>query len=142
MHTLEVRPSTINNQGCFTLVHVGKRKRIAAYTGELIRGKRRIAERLRAQTATGVVKIIRLGCGTRAIDAEVGGDATAFINHSCAPNAYMREVPGKQVLFFALRDIKAGEEITINYRDPDHPPAPLCWCGAPQCRSRRCQRGR
>lgn len=106
------------------------------YRGELIRGKRRIAERLRAQTAAGDIKIIHLCCGTLAIDAAVGGDATAFINHSCQPNAYMREVPGKQVMFFALRDITAGEEITINYRDPHHPPAALCRCAAPQCRSR------
>ena len=137
MQTLEVRPSTINNRGCFTLVLVGKRKQIAAYTGELIRGQRRIAKRLRAQTATGAVKIINLGSGTRAIDAEVGGDATAFINHSCAPNAYMREVPGDRVMFFALRDIAAGEEITIDYRDPEHPPVGGCRCGAPQCRASR-----
>lgn len=113
-----------------------KRKKIASYAGELIRGKRRIAERIEAQAAAGAVKIIRMGCSTLAIDAAVGGDATAFINHSCVPNAYMREVPGNKVMFFALRDIKAGEEITINYRDPHHPPAALCRCGAPQCRSR------
>ena len=121
LQTLEVRPSTISGQGCFTLVPLQKRKKIAAYAGELLRGRRRITARRRAQVATGTVKIISFSNDTLAIDAEVGGDATAFINHSCAPNAYMREVPGKQVLFFALRDIKAGEEITINYRDPEHP---------------------
>lgn len=137
MQILEVRSSAINSRGCFTRAPIVKRKKIAAYAGELIRGKRRIAERLRTQTAAGVVKIIHMGCGTVAIDAEVGGDATAFINHSCQPNAYMREVPGNRVMFFALRDIEAGEEITIDYRDPNHPPADGCRCGAPRCRSVR-----
>lgn len=133
---LEVRPSTINNRGCFTLAPIERRKKIATYKGELIQGKRRITARLRAQTEVGDIKIISFGCGTLAIDAAVDGDATAYINHSCQPNAYMRQVPGNQVAFFALRDIAAGEEITMNYRDPEHPPADGCRCGAPLCRSR------
>lgn len=136
MQTLETQPSSIRGQGCFTLVLIQKRKKIAAYQGELVRGKRNIAKRLRAQSEAGDVKIITFGCGTVAIDAAVGGDATAFINHSCAPNAFMREVPGSQVMFFALRDIEAGEEITMDYRDPEHPPPGGCRCGAEKCRSK------
>ncbi len=135
MQTLEVRPSTINNYGCFTLVPVARRKKIAAYAGQLVRGKRQVAARLREQTAAGVMKIITL-TEALAIDAAVGGDATAFINHSCQPNAFMRIVPGSRVLFFALRDIEAGEEITINYRNPDILAGDGCGCGAPPCRSR------
>jgi len=115
---------------------VKRRKKIATYTGELIRGKRKIAERLRVQKAAGMMKIILMGGGTLAIDGSIGGDATAFINHSCAPNAYMREVPGNKVMFFALRDIAADEEITMDYRNPHHPPTDGCRCGTPQCRSR------
>lgn len=139
MRTLEVRDSAINNHGCFTLVPVRKRQRVATYRGELVKGKRLIARRLRAQTAAGDVKIISLTDDV-AIDAAVGGDATAFINHSCEPNAFMRVVPGNQVMFFALRDIRAGEEITINYRNPEIPPAGECQCGVPRCRSRTKQR--
>jgi SET domain-containing protein len=128
---LKVRKSRIFGMGCFALVHFPARKKIASYAGELIRGKRRIEARLRQQEA---IKIIRLDDDT-AIDGAVGGDATAFINHSCAPNAFMRTVPGEQVAFFALRDILPGEEITMNYRDPDHPE--VCRCGAPNCRSKR-----
>jgi SET domain-containing protein len=128
---LEVGKSSIYGQGCFALVPFKARKKIAAYAGELIRGERRIEARLRTQR---VVKIIQMGNGL-AIDAARGGDATAFINHSCEPNAYMRNAPGNKVLFFALRDIAAGEEITINYRDPEHPE--VCRCGARKCRSRK-----
>lgn len=108
---------------------------IALYGGEVIRGKQNINSRLSAQSATGVVKIIRMGCGTIAIDATIGGDATAYINHSCEPDAFMQEVSGDKVMFFALRDIEAGEEITINYRDPDHPPVGGCRCGTERCGS-------
>lgn len=127
---LEVRRSSIYGQGCFALVPFARRKKIAAYAGELVRGKRRIQARLREQEA---IKIIQLN-DDLAIDATVGADATAYINHSCAPNAYMRIAPGNRVIFFALRDIAAGEEITMDYRDPTHPE--VCRCGAPNCRSR------
>jgi len=81
------------------------------------------------------MKIITLTEGL-AIDATVGRDATAYINHSCQPNAFMCIVPGNQVMFFALRDIRAGEEITMNYRNPDIMAVDGCGCGAPPCRSR------
>lgn len=128
---LEARKSRIYGQGCFASTDFRARKKIALYAGELIRGSRRIEARLRKQDA---IKIIRLSDDV-AIDGNVGGDETAYINHSCAPNAYMRIVPGEKVAFFALRDIRAGEEITMNYRDPDHPS--VCRCGASRCRSKR-----
>ncbi|HLL73834.1 MAG TPA: SET domain-containing protein-lysine N-methyltransferase [Pyrinomonadaceae bacterium] len=128
---LEVRESGIYGKGCYALARFPARRKIALYAGEIVRGPRRIERRLWEQD--GDVKVIRLG-DDLAIDGAVGGDATAYINHSCAPNAFMRIVPGEKVAFFALRDIEPGEEITINYRDPDHPP--VCRCGAANCRSR------
>ncbi len=137
LQTLETRPSRIGGYGCFTLVPFSRRKKVAVYRGELIRGKREIAKRLRVQAAAGAVKITTLCSGNLAVDAAVGGDATAFINHSCRPNAFMQVVPGDQVMFFALRDIEAGEEITMDYRNPDIFAAEECRCGAPRCRSKQ-----
>jgi SET domain-containing protein len=133
---LEVRPSKIYGRGCFTLVPLKRRRKFAAYEGELLRGRRRIMARVRAQEEAGDIKVIQLNEDV-AIDGAVGGNATAFINHSCAPNAFMRVVPGDKLVFFALRDIAPGEEITINYRDPYHPAAGVCRCQAPNCRSNR-----
>lgn len=138
--TLEIRPSRICEQGCFTTEPVARRKKIGAYAGEVIRGERAIRRRQREQEAQGVIKVITL-TPALAIDGARGGNATAYINHSCDPNAFMRVVPGDQVAFFALRDIRAGEEITIDYRSEDHPPAHLCRCGAPNCRSLKYARG-
>ena len=128
---LEVRNSRIYGRGCYALARFPARKKIALYAGEIVRGELKIERRLRGQA--GDIKVIRLDADL-AIDGRVGGDATAYINHSCAPNAFMRVVPGEKVAFFALRDIEPGEEITMDYRDPDHPP--VCRCGADNCRSR------
>lgn len=120
--------SAIHNDGCFALVPFAKRKKIAAAAGELVKGKRQIIARLREQAAAGVMKIMTLAEALAA--AAVGGDATAFINHSCQPNAFMRIVPGDQVMCFVLRDSEAGEEMTINYRNPDILAVDGCGCGA------------
>jgi SET domain-containing protein len=38
------------------------------------------------------------------------------------------------VLFFALRDINLGEEITVDYEQTLHPDSKRCSCGAGNCR--------
>ena len=128
---LEVKKSNIYGRGCFARKYFPARKKIALYAGELVRGRRRIRARQNQQDA---IKVISLNEDT-AIDGAVGGNATAYINHSCAPNAFMRVVPGDRVAFFALRDIQPGEEITMDYRDPEHPE--VCQCGAENCRSNK-----
>ena len=128
---LTVKKSNIYGQGCFALTHLPARKKIKLYEGELIKGSRKIQARIRKQ-AESAIKIITLGDDV-AIDGAVGGNETAYINHSCDPNAYIRVVPGEKVAIFARRDIQPGEELTIDYRDPDHPE--VCRCGAPHCRS-------
>jgi hypothetical protein len=134
---LTVKKSSIYGKGCFALAHFPARKKIATYAGELVRGSRKIEARLRRQQEA-AIKIIRIDDDT-AVDGAVGGDETAFINHSCDPNAFMRIVPGLKVAIFARRDIRPGEELTIDYRDPNHPA--VCKCGAANCRSRRRPRG-
>ena len=132
---LKVKKSSIYGKGCFALAPFPARKKIASYAGEVVRGSHKIEARLRRQNP---IKIVRLDDNT-AVDGAVGGDATAFINHSCDPNAFMRAVSGEKVAIFARRDIRPGEELTINYRDPDHPE--VCQCGAANCRTKRRHRG-
>jgi SET domain-containing protein len=131
---LEIKKSAIYGQGCFTTVTVNKRKKIGEYAGELLEGRRHIWRLVNKQAERGIIKVIWIG-EDLAIDAEVGGNETAYINHSCEPNAFMRAAPVNRVLFFALRDISAGEEITIDYRDDEHPSAGDCRCGSTRCRS-------
>ena len=130
---LTVKKSSIYGKGCFALTHFPARKKITLYEGELIKGSRKIQARIRKQTGS-AIKVITLDADT-AIDGEVGGNETAFMNHSCDPNAFIRVVPGLKVAIFARRDIQPGEELTIDYRDPNHPA--VCHCGAHNCRSNR-----
>jgi hypothetical protein len=56
-----------------------------------------------------------------------------FLNHSCAPNVGI----GGQIVFVAMRDIRAGEELTIDYAMFGGYGKPMrCACGAPGCRKR------
>ncbi|MBW3598596.1 MAG: SET domain-containing protein [Planctomycetes bacterium] len=44
----------------------------------------------------------------------------SLYNHSYRPNAYYRDRRNRVKEFIALRDIKPGEEITINYNGSPH----------------------
>ncbi len=49
------------------------------------------------------------------IDANVGGNESRWINHSCAPNCETEEEDGR-IFIYALRSIRAGEELFYDYR--------------------------
>jgi hypothetical protein len=54
-----------------------------------------------------------------------------FLNHSCEPNVGVRG----QIVFVAMRDIAAGQELTLDYAMIDHDTQPMvCRCGAASCR--------
>lgn len=48
------------------------------------------------------------------IDGEVSSNIARYINHACEPNAEA-EIHDDHILISATRDIKAGEEFTIDY---------------------------
>jgi uncharacterized protein len=125
---LSIRKSPINGSGCFAIIPFRRGRKIAAYTGE------RISD-LEAQKRARRRRILRI-CdidGRWSIDGSRGGNGTHYINHSCEPNAFMKTIYG-HVLFFALRDIQPGEEITIDYEITLHPDSKKCKCGAESCR--------
>ena len=125
---LAIRKSKINGKGCFATMPFKRGRKIAEYAGE------RISD-LEAQKRARKRRILRI-CdidGRFSIDGSRGGNGTHYINHCCEPNTYMRTLYG-HVLFFALRDIRPGEEITIDYEQTLHPDSKRCFCGAKNCR--------
>ena len=57
--------------------------------------------------------------------------AMLFTNHSCAPNIGVQG----QIVFVAMRDIRAGEELTHDWATTDDDDYEIaCNCGAPGCR--------
>jgi SET domain-containing protein len=67
------------------------------------------------------------------IDGNVDWNPARFLNHSCSPNAEAQDIDGR-IWILALRDIKAGEEVTFNYNyDLDDYKEHPCCCGAANC---------
>ncbi|KAF6264248.1 hypothetical protein COO60DRAFT_1698474 [Scenedesmus sp. NREL 46B-D3] len=67
------------------------------------------------------------------------GNYSRFTNHCCAPCLYAKplELGGElHLCFFAKTDIKAGQELTFDYRfkEEDSDSKVICQCGAPTCK--------
>lgn len=62
------------------------------------------------------------------------GESADFINHSCDPNAGLRD----SVTLVAMRDIAPGEEVCFDYAMADSTPYDEfdCQCGTEMCRGR------
>jgi SET domain-containing protein len=125
---LTIRKSPINGKGCFATRRFQKGRKIAEYAGERITTKE--AERRAARRR--VLRICAID-GRWSLDGARGGNGTHYINHSCRPNSYMRIAHG-HILFMALRDIRPGEEITLDYETTLHPDTKKCRCNAEGCR--------
>jgi SET domain-containing protein len=126
---LTVAASPIHGRGCFATIRFRRRRTIAEYTGERITNAE--AER------RGHRRVLRIsGLDARwSIDGSVGGNGTHYINHSCTPNSFLQTF-GRRLLVLALRDIRPGEEITVDYVSSMHSDQKRCTCGAPNCRGR------
>ena len=125
---LTVSKSMVDGKGCFATIRFRKGRKIAEYAGERI-SQREAARRIRGRRR---LRICEVEVGWN-IDGSVGGNGTQYINHSCAPNCFTRTMHG-HLIFFALRDIEPGEEITVDYVSSYHSDRTRCRCGAPTCR--------
>jgi SET domain-containing protein len=77
----------------------------------------------------------------RVIDAGQRGNAARWINHSCRPNCEPYEDDDFRVFIAAKRTIRAGEELSYDYKlnVPGRRTARMladyaCRCGSPRCR--------
>lgn len=120
--TVEIRPSPIHGTGLFTArpVQVGQ----VVYT--VPRG--RVVRRAEIAALTPVERNHLDQVGEDAF--EVIEPPGCFINHSCEPTV---EEPGRRGV--ALRDLGAGEELTLDYDRIAWLEEPFpCRCGANNCR--------
>ena len=134
-----LKKSSIHNVGLFTNVGIAKGTRFIEYVGEKITMKeagRRVdasQEIHNSNQTNGAVYIFELN-SRYSIDGNVPYNTARYINHSCDPNAKTDVIRGK-IWIIAIRDIKAGEEITYNYgydfsdEYKTHP----CACGTDKC---------
>ena len=123
----EIRPSKIHGTGVFARADIPAEARVIEYVGERV-SKEESERRRKANNF-----FVFIVTDEFDIDGLVDWNPARFINHSCAPNCEAQE-EDEHIWIHALRDIKAGEELTFNYgydlQDyEDHP----CRCGAPNC---------
>lgn len=134
---MRVGPSSVHGLGAFATAVVPKGTLLGFYDG-----KRYSAKAIDAKAWDDQLTYLFVLSDGTTIDAGRGGNATRHLNHSCAPNCEATEAyddTGRLVLEFrALRKLKAGEELFIDYRlqaDATSVAADyLCACGATTCR--------
>ena len=124
---LIVRSSHIHAAGVYTTSDIKDGTLIVEYTGRHI-SKERGDELYEHENVT---YLFALDDGT-VID---GHGTAAFINHCCEPNCETDVIDGR-VWIIAIRDIRAGEELTYDYclYDGDEDDPAICRCGAKKCR--------
>jgi SET domain-containing protein len=127
---VQVRESAIDGQGAFAAEAIPARRKIGEIRGEAISaGEAR--QRAREQARIMIVAVSE----RRSLDASNSTDPLRYTNHSCRPNAVLRVRQGR-VEFYAMRDVAAGEEITVRYGETHHRGSLRCHCGVPGCVAR------
>jgi hypothetical protein len=122
-----VAPSHIDGRGAFAGEAISARRKIGEIRGEAIS----VREARRRAKGMARIMIVELS-ESRAIDASNSVDPLRFTNHSCRPNAVLRIRQGR-VEFYAIRDVRVDEELTVNYGETHHEGRLACRCGAPGC---------
>jgi SET domain-containing protein len=125
----EVRESKIHGRGLFATADIAKDEIVAVKGGHIIDRKT-----LRDQVTPhlGPVEIqIDDDLFVAPVTEKEREGSMLYSNHSCDPNLGMRG----EITFVAMRDIRAGEELTHDWATTDGDDYSVeCQCGAPNCR--------
>ena len=123
---VEVRNSPIHGRGCFATKKIAAGTQILEYAGRHI-SRREANERYWERPST---YLFGLSDGTVIDGLGIG----SFVNHCCDPNCRAEEADGR-IWFCALRDIKADEELTFDYKLSNSGMSEMpCHCGSRNCR--------
>jgi SET domain-containing protein len=120
--------SRIHRWGVFATEFIPAQRKVIEYTGEKI-SRRETKRRADEREFTYLFTLDPYWT----IDGAVGGSGAEYINHSCDPNLASRIVRG-HILYMSVRNIKPGEELTIDYRFDKKVERVLCHCGTTKCR--------
>lgn len=125
---LRVGRSKIHRWGIYADEFIPARRKVMEYTGEKINRR----ETKRRADESDMIYLFTLD-KYWTIDGSVGGSGAEYINHCCEPNLIARIVKG-HILYMSLRDIRPGEELTVDYHFDKKVERVPCKCGAPRCR--------
>ena len=123
-----VKPSGIHGRGLFARQPI-RRDEIVCVKGGHVFDRRRLVE---LQPDLGPAEIaIAEDLFIGPVRAEEREGSMIFSNHSCEPNLGVQG----QIVFVAMRDVEAGEELTHDWAMTDDDTYEMaCACGAPTCR--------
>lgn len=117
---IQARRSKIHGTGVFAKSDIKKGEFIIEYKGKL-RTHADVDAHYSEEDDSGHTFIFTLN-KIYVIDANIDGNDARWINHSCSPNcdsSHIENVGGDlkkdRIIIEALRDIKAGEELSYNY---------------------------
>ena len=141
----EVRRSKIHGSGVFAAKNIKKGEFIIEYKG-LLRSHQEVDAAYDGEDETGHTFLFTLN-EDFVVDANIKGNEARWINHSCDPNCDSEHVDAvdgdkskDRIEIKALRDIKAGEELSYNYgirlgerHTPKLKKLWACLCGSPKC---------
>jgi SET domain-containing protein len=136
---IQVRRSGVHGKGVFALRTITQGERILEYTGEIISWPEALRRHPHDPDDPNHTFYFHID-DNHVIDANVGGNASRWINHACDPNCEADEVEGR-IFIKALRELSPGEELFYDYGlviDERYTPALKkqyeCRCGSPDCR--------
>ena len=124
---LKIAPSPIHRWGVYAAEAIPADRRIIEYRGEKCS---RRETKIRAEREFNYLFTLD---SYWTVDGSVGGSGAEFINHCCEPNTESRILRG-HIYYYSLRDLKKGEELTIDYRFAHDVEKHPCACGAKGCR--------
>ena len=127
-YPVKVAKSKIAGKGAYALQNIPAKKKIGDLGGVIITMK----EAMRLIRDLKVINCVELD-NKLALNASANPNDMRFINHSCGPNTFMR-VMKDRVEFYALKNIKKGEELSCDYGETHHEGTLPCRCGAKNCR--------
>jgi hypothetical protein len=123
-----VLPSGIAGRGLHAIVPISRGEIVGVKGGHLI--DRATLERNKAVVNESDMQIAD-NLYLAPLTADEFESVMMFVNHSCEPNVGVQG----QIVFLTIRDVAAGEELTLDYGTVDHDAEPmLCRCGTPSCR--------
>lgn len=136
---IQVRRSGVHGKGVFALQALPQGAPIIEYLGEVISWTEALRRHPHDPSDPNHTFYFHID-DEHVIDGGVGGNASRWMNHSCAPNCEAVDEGGR-IFLEALCDISPGEEIFFDYGlviDGRHTPRLkkeyTCRCGSPGCR--------
>jgi histone-lysine N-methyltransferase SETD1 len=138
---VDVGKSNIHGLGLFAGESIKLGHIIIEYTGEAISHEEDQIREMRDKEEGKVLTYRFKLDGRTVIDtAACEGNDSRYINHSCRPNSGARTIylnGSRRLIFYALRDIRVGEEITYDYKfvpETDSSNRIECRCGEESCK--------